>query len=128
MNLTPTLANLFNLDYDPRLYLGDDYFSDDYEGIVVFADGSWKNEHAYYNAGTSNIKNYDDYYTVDDIKKINSDVTMRIKMSALAIKNNYFNYLNKSLIKNKVEDPVIEEPEIKTDDVQVDVVKVDENE
>ena len=128
MNLTPTLANLFNLDYDPRLYLGDDYFSDDYEGIVVFADGSWKNEHAYYNAGTSNIKNYDDYYTVDDIKKINSDVTMRIKMSALAIKNNYFNYLNKSLIKNKVEDPVIEEPEIKTDDVQVDVVKVDGNE
>ena len=128
MNLTPTVANLFNLDYDPRLYLGDDYFSDDYDGIVVFADGSWKNEHAYYNAGTSNIKNYDDFYSIDDVKKINSDITMRIKMSSLAIKNNYFNYLNKALIKNKVEDPVEEPVETKTDEVQVDVVKVDENE
>ena len=43
INLTPTLANLFNLDYDPRYYMGTDVFSDDYLIMVAFADGSWKN-------------------------------------------------------------------------------------
>ena len=104
MNLTPTVANLFNLDYDPRLYLGEDILSDDYQGIVVFADGSWKNEHVYFDAATSNIKYYDDFYNIDDIKKISTDVFMRMKVSALAIKNNYFNYLNKTFIRNKEED------------------------
>ena len=131
MNLTPTIANLFNLDYDPRLYLGDDVFSDSYRSIVVFADGSWKNEHAYYDAGTSNIKYYDDFYTVDDVKKISSDVSMRIKMSTLAIKNNYFNYLNKALIQNKIEDPleeIEEENEIPTEDAEVNLERASANE
>ncbi len=34
INLTPTLANLFNLDYDPRYYMGTDVFSDDYLNMV----------------------------------------------------------------------------------------------
>ena len=113
MNLTPTLANLFNLNYDPRLYFGQDSLSDDYQSIVVFADGSWKNEHAYYNAGTSKIIYYDDFYKIEDVKKISSDISMQLKMSSLAIKNNYFNYLNKSLLKYKVE---VEKNEEKNDE------------
>lgn len=42
INLTPTIANLFNLDYDPRYYMGTDVFSDEYLNVVTFADGSWK--------------------------------------------------------------------------------------
>lgn len=42
INLTPTVANLFNLDFDPRYYMGTDVFSDEYLNIVTFADGSWK--------------------------------------------------------------------------------------
>ena len=113
MNITPTLANLFNLDYDPRLYFGQDLLSEDYQSIAVFADGSWKNEHAYYNAANSKVVYYDDVYTVEDIKEISNDVSIKLKMSTLAIKNNYFNYLNKGLEKYKVEEPKPEEsPEI----------------
>ncbi len=133
MNLTPTLANLFNLDYDPRLYFGHDALSEEYEGIVVFADGSWKNEHVYYNASNSKVTYYDDYYSIQDIKKISDGVTKDIKMSALAIKNNYFSYLGKGLIKYKVEDPVeVEEPvdaevpETETPEVEVAEVNNDE--
>ncbi len=112
MNLTPTLANLFNLNnYDPRLYLGHDALANDYESRIVFADGSWKNEHAYYNAANSNIKYYDDYYTVDDIKKVNNNLTLDMKMSALAIKNNYFAYLNKVLKKYKPAEPLEKDEE-----------------
>ena len=104
MNITPTLANLFNLNYDPRLYFGQDLLSDTYQSLVVFADGSWKNEHVFYNAATSKVTYYDEYYTIDDIKKISDDVSMQIKMSTLAIKNNYFKYLNNALEKYAIKE------------------------
>jgi len=107
MNIVPTAANLFNLDYDPRLYMGTDLMSDDYESLVVFADGSWKNELAYYNASTGNIKYYSDKsYSTEEIKAINEKVTLKMKMSTLAIKNNYFGYLEKELAKYEVNEVV----------------------
>lgn len=95
INLAPTLANLMNLDYDPRLYMGTDLLSEDYKSRVVFADGSWKNEKAYYNASTTKTIYYsDDVYTTEEIQKINNEIALKIQMSTTAIKNNYFNYLN----------------------------------
>lgn len=109
MNIVPTVANLFNLDYDPRLYMGTDLLSEDYESLVVFADGSWKNELAYYNASTGNIKYFTDFnYSTEEVQTINEKVTLKMKMSNLAIKNNYFGYLEKGLEKYKSE---IEEKE-----------------
>ena len=104
INILPTVANLFDLDYDPRLYMGSDLLSKDYESMVVFADGSWKNEYAYYNASRSNIEYYSDKtYSVDELKEINSVIDAKIKMSSLAIKNNYFNYLYNSLNGNVIQ-------------------------
>lgn len=100
INILPTLANLFDLDYDPRLYMGTDLLSEDYESLVVFADGSWKNEFAYYNASTGTIDYFTDLeYSIDEVQKINEEVNLKIQMSNLAIKNNYFNYLEKNLEK-----------------------------
>lgn len=98
INLTPTIANLFNLNYDPRLYMGYDVLSDDYWNIVTFADGSWKNNLVYYNAGTSNVKYYvEDGMSIDEIKNINQIITNKMQMSSNIIKNNYFEYLDESL-------------------------------
>jgi len=98
INLVPTLANLMNLEYDPRLYMGTDLLSEDYKSLVVFADGSWKNEIAYYNASTSKIKYYGDVtYTAEEIQQINTEIDLKISMSSKAIKNNYFNYLEKKI-------------------------------
>ena len=98
INLTPTIANLFNLDYDPRFYMGTDVFSDDYLNLVVFADGSWKNDIAYYNAGTASIKYYTDKtYTTEEIVDINKVVTAKMQISSSIIQNNYFNYLDNKL-------------------------------
>jgi len=102
INLVPTIANLMNLDYDPRLYMGTDLLSEDYNSLVVFADGSWKNELAYYNASTSNIKYYTDFeYSAEEIQKINMEVDLKISMSSRAIKNNYFEYLEKKITEYK---------------------------
>ena len=98
VNLTPTVANLFNLDYDPRKYVGTDVFSDEYLNIVAFADGSWKNSEAFYDARTASIKYYTDKtYTTDEIVNINNTVTTKMQVSEAIIRNNYFNYLETAI-------------------------------
>lgn len=107
MNITPTVANLFDLDYDPRLYAGRDILSPDYENRVIFADGSWQDTIGFYNASTGKIT-YNEpntKYTPEELKAINTDVKNRISMSNLAIKENYFKYLEdaKNEYKLKIE-------------------------
>ena len=102
VNILPTIANLFDLDYDPRLYMGSDLLSEDYESLVVFADGSWKNEYAYYDASKTDIEYFTDKtYSIEELQRINQSIDMKIKMSSLAIKNNYYEYLYESLNKKE---------------------------
>lgn len=109
INLLPTIANLFNLEYDPRLYMGTDLFSADYENIVTFADGSWKNDVVYYNAATSKITEYkENAMTIEEIKRINQMITGKMQISSSIIRNNYFEYLENALKKAK-EETVIKE-------------------
>ncbi len=98
INILPTVANLFDLEYDPRYFMGTDLFSEDYNSLVVFADGSWKNEIAYYNAANGDVKYFTDKeYSLEELQEINSNIDMKLNMSSLAIKNNYFNYLSEKL-------------------------------
>jgi len=108
INIVPTVANLFNLDYDPRLYVGTDLLSSDYQSLVVFADGSWQNEKAYYNAAKGSIKYFgSEEYSIEELQAINNSVDLKIKMSSLAIKNNYFNYLGNNInIKDNTDDNI----------------------
>ena len=103
INLTPTIANLFGLEYDPRYYMGTDIFSPDYLNIVTFADGSWKNNIAYYNASKSKIKYYtDEQYSDEEVMRINNIVTKKMQISKDIIQSNYFKYLDDGL--NKIKD------------------------
>lgn len=104
MNIVPTVANLFALDYDPRLYVGDDLFSNTYENRVIFADGSWRDEVAFYNSSTGKITYFEPNttYTSEEIRKINTDIKNKISMSNLAIKEDYFNYLQKAKDEYKI--------------------------
>lgn len=115
INILPTLANLFNLEYDPRLYLGTDLLSSDYESRVVFADGSWKNENYYYDATKNKVTNFTDKeLSLDELKLINDDINTKINVSNDAIKNNYFDYLEEKL-NPKVTNDELEQKESKED-------------
>ena len=104
VNLTPTIANLFSLDYDPRLYMGSDVLSDEYLNVVAFADGSWKNDLAYYNAATSEITYYvENSYTLDEIRAINETITNKMQISSLIIENDYYTYLDNALTAKEIE-------------------------
>ena len=98
VNLTPTLANLFNLEYDPRYYMGCDVFSSEYLNVVAFADGSWKNSDVYYDAGSGTVKHYtSNKYTTDELVRINNIITGKMQYSELIIRNNYYNYLENQI-------------------------------
>jgi len=98
INIAPTILNLFDLDYDPRLYLGHDLLDSKYENRVYFSDGSWQDSKAIYNASTGNITyiNPANTYTDKEIKEINEGIKIKLYMSSLAIKTNYFNYLKEA--------------------------------
>lgn len=102
MNILPTLANLFDLEYDPRLYMGEDLFSEDYLNIAVFADGSWQSPYAFYDAEKSELEYINDkhIYTDEEILEINKEINKKISMSNLAIQKNYFSYLDEKLNQN----------------------------
>ena len=110
INILPTVANLFDLKYESRLYMGEDLFSEDYKSIAIFPDGSWKDDFAFYNGATGKIHYYSSFeYTVEELQKINNDVALKIKASTLSVTTNYFANLKEKLDKRVEELNVLSE-------------------
>jgi len=93
MDLAPTIANLFDLEFDPRFYMGVDLFSDA-KKIVIFANGSWKTAKGEYSAPRGRFTPYnEDYtYTDEEISEINQIVRNQFAVSEEIYKTNYFKY------------------------------------
>lgn len=107
MNIVPTMANLFNLDYDPRVYAGRDVFSETYPNRIVFADGSWRDDVAFYSATNGKISYYgSESYDNDYIINVNKEISDMIKMSNTAITTNYFKALEDGKEKHEEDIPV----------------------
>ena len=104
IDLMPTLLNLFDVEYDPRLYLGTDVFSDSHVSRAYFSDKSWIDEVGFYYAPTNKMTYYGDTkYDSSVISSINKEISTRQSMSATAITNNYFKYLGAGLDKYKAQ-------------------------
>lgn len=89
-DLLPTLANMFDLDYDPRYYVGKDIFSDE-ETIVIFTSGSWITDKAMYFSGSGKYKELQPFE--EDYKaKINQKVNNYFIASDQTLRLNYFKY------------------------------------
>ncbi len=58
IDILPTLLNMFGINYDSRLIIGQDIMSDS-DGIVIFNDQSFLTDQGYYNAKTNNFSNKD---------------------------------------------------------------------
>ena len=84
-----------------RRSVGEDYFSKEFSGIVTLPDLSWRNEDLYYESTTGEVTYYTDKtYTPEQIKAINQKIYNKNNASLLAIRYNYFAYLEQAL-KNK---------------------------
>lgn len=91
-DILPTIANLFNLNYDPRDYMGIDLFSDA-DSIVIFNNGSWITDKCIYNAVSGSVVNLTEEEVTDEyIQTINKIVNDKFYISDKVLTQNYFKY------------------------------------
>lgn len=93
-DLVPTIANLFDLAYDPRLYFGVDMFEINQERVVPYASLSWNNEFGVYSASSAKFYPFDENNTLtaDEISRISKIIKQNSDISYRILKNNYFSY------------------------------------
>ena len=90
LDILPTVLNLFGIEYDSRLLMGNDILSDT-EGLVIFSNRSFITSKGRYNSITKTFypnegveipENY-----VDDISKI---IYNKYQMSKMILENDYY--------------------------------------
>lgn len=93
IDILPTIYNLYGIEYDSRLLIGRDIFSDN-EHIVILSDRSWITDKGRYNSVTKKFtNNTDEVIDEDYINIINTIVNQKYSMSSLVLSNNYYKKL-----------------------------------
>jgi len=91
LDIIPTLSNLLGLEYDSRLLMGKDIFSDS-EPLVIFRNKSFITDKGKYNSLTKEfIPNEDADITEDYLKWVLSIVESKFYYSAKILETDYYN-------------------------------------
>ncbi len=92
LDLLPTVSNLFGLEFDSRLYMGRDVFSDA-EPLVMFRNRSWITADARYNSQTGKAEFFSGAESDTYVKSINNEVGNRFAVSTRILDNDYWRIL-----------------------------------
>lgn len=87
VDILPTVADLFGLDYNPNIYFGSSIFNYDYKGIVVFSDKTWYDGNIYYKG--EGLDTDEDY-----INEVNAYVDKLLSLGGKIIETDYFRTYN----------------------------------
>lgn len=90
LDLLPTLSNLFGLEFDSRLYMGRDVFSDA-APLVMFRNRSWITDKASYNSSTGEVVSFTEVPVTDAyVKRISNEVSNRFTVSSRILDYDYW--------------------------------------
>lgn len=92
LDILPTILNMFGVEYDSRLLMGRDIFSDSSD-LVIFNNKSWITDKGRYDYLKKKYESFDGEYDQEYIDKINKIVDNKFKMSKLIITNDYYRKL-----------------------------------
>lgn len=93
LDIAPTLANLFGLSYDSRLYVGQDIFSDR-EGLVIFDNKRFLTDTVAYNTANGNSEPINGaVVTKEYLEERLREVKQKFTASKGILVNDYFSYL-----------------------------------
>ncbi len=95
LDVLPTLLNLFQIDFDSRLIMGKDIFSDE-EGLVIFSDHSWISDQGKYDVNSDIFTPFKENINDDYVENINSKVANKFAISNLLIQKNYYKIISES--------------------------------
>lgn len=90
IDILPTIYNLFGIDYDSRLLMGRDIFSNT-EHIVILSDRSFITSKGKYNSITGEFSNPN--VSKEYIDNINKIINEKFKMSSLILEKDYYKEL-----------------------------------
>ena len=93
LNIFPTILNLFDIEYNPNYYIGENALSNDYNGLVFFSDYSWYDGNVYVSGGevVNNGKISD-----EDLEMMNYYVNYLERKNDLTLKCDYFKKIKKN--------------------------------
>ena len=89
-DVIPTVYNLFGIDYDSRLYVGNDLLSTA-DGLVILGNRSWITDNGKYSSVDNTYSGIEDTGYVD---KINSIVANKIAFSKSIISTDGYKYIS----------------------------------
>ncbi len=93
LDILPTLSNLFGLEFDSRLYMGRDVFSEA-EPLVLFRNRSWITDRAKYDAQTEKVTFFDGTESDESyVEAIQQEVSNRFAVSTRILENDYWRIL-----------------------------------
>ena len=98
VDILPTILNLFGFEYDSRLLMGSDIFSEA-EGLVVFNNKSYITDKGKYSAKSGTITPFseDTFASEEEMKEykkqMSAVVSNKFKMSAQILDQDYYGYL-----------------------------------
>lgn len=97
LDILPTVSNLFGLDYDSRLLVGRDVFSDT-EPLVLWYNHTWKTELGYYDSSKNQFyPNEGAVIPEGYVERIKTLVANKIYYSREVQSTDYFNRLSKEM-------------------------------
>lgn len=93
IDILPTVLNLFGMDYDSRLLMGKDIFSET-EGLAILSDRSWVSDKGKYNSVSKEFTSTtNEEVSKEYIENINTEVYQKFSMSSLILNNDYYKKL-----------------------------------
>lgn len=94
LDILPTLANLFGVEFDSRLMVGRDVFADT-DALIFNASYDWKTEYGIYNAGTGRFTQTNTDANLPDgyADSICAIVRNKVNYCKAVLNNDYFRYL-----------------------------------
>ena len=93
IDVLPTLLNLFGIEYDSRLIIGQDILSDN-PGIAIFSNRSWVSDYGtYFASGKEFVSNGKGEIDDDYVNNINKSVANKFTMSQSFIKYDIYKKL-----------------------------------
>lgn len=94
LDILPTLSNLFGLDFDSRLYMGQDVFSDA-EPLIIFSDHSWLTDFGSYYTMTEELTCFHDGEEIpsETVEYYNNILTNKFLVSQWILETDYWREL-----------------------------------
>lgn len=91
LDVLPTVLNLFGIEYDSRLLMGNDILAENSEQIVIFSDRSFITQEGRYDSINNKFTPNEGIEVEEDyVEKINQKIYQKFKISAMVLDNDYY--------------------------------------